>query len=357
MAVFAADLMARYLRAYPDDDVSLLSGPEQSDSLELVRSQSAPSVLRTYDPDVVLIQYAHGMYGADTDALVDVVRQVESPTVVTLHHVGFPADPRAALIPVLTAAADAVVVLSAEAGRRLTEGLGCTTDKVTLIPHGVDLPAVPSSRAEARRALGVPRHGPVLSTFGLLRPAKGIIEALKVVAAARQEFPSMRYVIAGDTHPGDPEGRTGYRRALRDTIAELGLNETVQMIERFLRPDEIDVLLTASDVSLLPYRRLDQTTSGPLLRAAAAGTPFFATPFTHATELSREGAGVVDPLRSPDDAASRLCHLLRDTTTLRHMGRRARVLAERHAWPRVVKSYRDVFCRLLRRLPPLKERS
>ena len=75
----------------------------------------------------------------------------------------------------------------------------------------------------------------MLSTFGLISAGKGIelaIRALPAVVAAR---PEVLYLIAGQTHPEvvKSEGES-YRLGLERLVRELGLDEHVAFLDRFL---------------------------------------------------------------------------------------------------------------------------
>jgi glycosyltransferase involved in cell wall biosynthesis len=343
VGVYTADLVAHYSRHRPGDVMTVLGADAGTDSVASVRSASAAGEVDAQRPSVVLAQYAHGMYGDDAGSLVDVLRRVAAPTVLTLHHVGHPDDPRAAPLPDLVAAADAVVVLGREPHRRLVEEFGLGAADITVIPHGLDL-VPPAPRPASRRAFGVAPDAVVLVTFGLLRPAKGLDRALQLVGAARKRVPGLVYLIAGAPHPGSsPEE---FRRRLRADVAAAGLTDVVRLVDRYLETSELQQVLAAADLLLLPYRRLDQTTSGPLLRGLAAGTPFFATPFSHAVELAEDCAGIVDSCAPADRAAARMCRLLGDHALMASMRARASRLAAGHDWRRVA----DLHHRLFRRV-------
>lgn len=345
VGVYTADLVEHYCRQWPADAVTLLGADVGGDSVRPVQDGLAADMINEQRPSLVLAQYAYGMYGDDSSQLVEALRQVRAPVVLTLHHVGHPPDPRAAPLPELIAAVDAVVVLSQESHRRLVDEFGLGTANIAVIPHGVELIS-PPSRLKSRSALGIASDAIVLTTFGLLRPAKGIDQALQVVAAACEQLPGLRYVVAGTPHPGSSPAE--FRRHLRADIAAAGLTEVVQIIDRHLENDELHQLLAATDMQLLPYRRLDQTTSGPLLRGLSAGTPFFATPFSHAVELAALGGGLIDNYEPAARAAACLIRVLDDDVEMVAMRDSARRIATGHDWRLVAKLHQQLFHQLWR---------
>jgi glycogen(starch) synthase len=133
---------------------------------------------------------------------------------------------------------DRVVVHSTRGQEALRE-LGVDA---TVIPH----PVYPSS---AQRA----DDGHTLLSLGVLRPYKGLADAIEVT----RQLPGTRLLVAGD--PAMP--LDGLRAA-----------ERVDWRLGYLTPDELDRALGETTVAVFPYRaELDQ--SGALLQALGAGVP------------------------------------------------------------------------------------
>ncbi len=100
----------------------------------------------------------------------------------------------------------AVVVHSRFAAARLRALHGAaTTAGVAVVPHL--LPAVqPTTRAEARRALGWPADGFVLGSAGMPHPAKRFDWVRDAVAELRRQGLHFRYLHAGADDPALPPG-------------------------------------------------------------------------------------------------------------------------------------------------------
>ena len=114
------------------------------------------------------------------------------------------------------------------------------------------------------------------------------MRALAVVVA---EHPDVLYVVAGRTHP-EVVRREGerYRDSSAGSTSELGLDEHVLFVDRYLSDDDIRAS-SAHRVFLTPYRAQEQVVSGVLTFALAAGCPVVSTPYFYATELLSTGAG------------------------------------------------------------------
>jgi glycosyltransferase involved in cell wall biosynthesis len=154
------------------------------------------------------------------------------------------------------------VVVHTERGRETLGELG--VDPV-VISH----PVYPSA---AKRA----DNGQTLLALGVIRPYKGLPDAIEVV----RQLPDARLLVAGD--PAMP--LDGLRDAAR-TEWRLG----------YLTQSELDRALSEATVAIFPYRaELDQ--SGALLQALGAGVPAIVYDVGGLAEpIARYGAGRVVP--------------------------------------------------------------
>ena len=148
---------------------------------------------------------------------------------------------------------DALVAHTRAGGRELVERYGADADRVHVIPHGAfeHLAAQPSELPLPDELAAV--EGPVILSFGILRPYKGI----DVLLEAFEGMPGAELWIVGrplmDTAP------------LRAAAARAG--GTVRFIDRFVAEAELPAYFRRADVVALPYRTIDQ--SGVLYTALA----------------------------------------------------------------------------------------
>jgi beta-1,4-mannosyltransferase len=156
---------------------------------------------------------------------------------------------------------------------------------IAVVPHGHYLAAYPNtvSRAEARVRLALPPDAFVYVCLGLMRPYKGLEELLPAFRSLPDA--GIRLILAGK--PGSEE----YLRSLQALAAD---DERVQIMPRFVPPDEVQVCLNAADVAVLPYRQI--TTSGAALLAFSFGRPVIAPALGAFPVLLAESRGVLyDP--------------------------------------------------------------
>ncbi|MGM9321129.1 glycosyltransferase, partial [Deinococcus aquaticus] len=271
---------------YPPE---VVLGIEQDDLNAYVTAATAINALK---PDVVCVQHEYGIYGGPAGAyLLTLLRALEAPLVTTLHTVlEVPDDAQRAALEELCALSRTVVVMS-ERAVSILRAQGVPAGKLQLIPHGI--PSFDLDSAEQKRLLGL-GAGPLLLTFGLLGPGKGLESAIRALPDLLDRQPDVTYLILGATHPHVLRGQgEQYRESLWALARELGVERAVRMENRFVSLPELMQYLAAADVYLSPYQNPAQITSGTLAYALGNGKAVISTPYWYAEELLANGRGVL----------------------------------------------------------------
>ncbi len=289
--------------------------------------------------DAVLIEHEFGIFGGhDGSHLLDLVNSVTVPISVTLHTVLSPFTAgQTQVIHQLCRRAAAVTVFTATARRLLLEQETCRASSIRIVPHGAPIEMYDEYDADVvRRQFGLGIGRPVLTTFGLLSPGKGIDLALDAMTDIVAANPAAVYVIAGRTHP-EVERRHGetYRSSLERKVDELGLGGHVIFLDRFLAVSELAELLSVTDVFCTPYAGSDQIVSGALTFAVAAGCPAVSTPYRYAQDILADGAGTLVDFGDARAFAAAVNALLLDGPIRTQALRAAHRVAESMAWPAV----------------------
>lgn len=290
--------------------------------------RTATQILNTYD--TVSIQHEYGIFGGrDGIEVLDLLLALTVPTAVTLHTVlGEPTHNQRAIMERMCGLADRIVVMSKTASNRLVDRYGVDPHRISVIPHGADPALAGPSLVAGNR--------PLILTWGLIGPGKGLEWAIEAIADLADMDPHPRYLIAGATHPhvrrtsGD-----SYRDGLKSLADRLGLGEMVEFDDRYLDRDDLVRLVGSADVVVLPYESTEQVISGVLVEAISAGKPVVATAFPHAVELLSGGAGAVVPFGDPCRLSGALRRILADRTTRTLMAQQAKQLASDWYWPTV----------------------
>jgi glycosyltransferase involved in cell wall biosynthesis len=314
-------------RPSPEVVANLVNGSAES-TLEAVRQ------LNSYD--AVLVQHEYGIYGGpDGSDVVDIVDALTVPTIIVFHTVlQEPAPRQRRILQRLIQRADVAVTMTETARRRLVDSYGADLAQIAVIPHGaIDHGVVRTRRRSTDR--------PLILTWGLLGPGKGIEWAIDAMSGLRDLRP--RYLVIGKTHPKVLErDDEDYRNSLLRRVAAREVGDIVELDDKYLGVAELANLVERADVVLLPYDSREQVTSGVLIEAVAAGRPVVSTAFPHAVELLADGPGLVVPQRDPAALESALRRVLSEPGLADTMAAQAALKAPDLLWGAVAGRYRQI---------------
>jgi glycosyltransferase involved in cell wall biosynthesis len=297
--------------------------------------------------EVVSIQHEYGIWGGeDGDSVLDFVRSLRVPAVVTLHTVlRDPSPGQRAVLSELISLTDATVVMSRSAATILRHVYDVDGRRLHIIPHGV--PNLPLVDPDAiKESVGLAGREVILS-FGLLGPGKGYELTLDALPAVVAAHPNATYVMVGATHPDllRTEGEA-YRQRLVAQAQRLGIADHVRFVDRFVGRVELTRWLEAADVFVTPYPKLDQIVSGTLSYAMGAGRAIVSTPYAYATEMLANGRGILVPPGSVSAYANALNDVLGDKTLRAGLGRRAYAYSRGMVWSAVGAEYRRLLAQV-----------
>lgn len=369
LATFTADLRSAMAVSAPDwrvevcaiDRDGLSYGPEV---VEVIRQDDrgdyrrAAHAVAATGADLVVIQHEYGIFGGSQGRYVldfaDELSAIGMPYAVTLHTVlSSPEPEQAEVLTQLCRRARRVTVFTESAREiALKAGWG-TPEQLVVVPHGVPTSlAEPVDPAEIgpvmAEALSDTAGRRVLTTFGLLRPGKGLETAIEAMPAIVRQHPEVVYLIAGATHP-EVVRTSGeqYREELVALAQRLQVADHVRFVDTFLTDPELAALLQRTDLYLTPYRTSQQASSGALTFAMAAGCPVVSTSYPYARELvtpaGRPAAGTLVPFEDPDALAEAVCDLLGDSERFRTAQQAALTTAAALSWPAVAATFAEVF--------------
>jgi colanic acid/amylovoran biosynthesis glycosyltransferase len=177
----------------------------------------------------------------------------------------------------LFAVGDRFLVEARGMGEHLV-ALGCPREKLHLQRIAIDLSLVPFRERSGH-------SGPVRLLFcGRFSEKKGLLDALRAVAAARDRGVDLIFQIVGDGE---------LREAVEQTVRECRLETVVRLLGMRPYPDVLSEL-DAADLFLAPSRTAaDGDTEGGaptiLLEAQAAGLPILSTRHADIPEVVAEG--------------------------------------------------------------------
>jgi D-inositol-3-phosphate glycosyltransferase len=236
----------------------------------------------------------------------------------------------------------AVIANSAAEATSLIDEVGTPTDRVWVVPPGVDVDLFRPNRSDAgervRSELGIEAGRPILAVVGRIQPLKDqalALEALAELRAMRGWSPVL--VIAGEPTPGDE----AYASGLRSLAADLGIADDVRFVGAVQRNRLADLLATAT-LTLVPSH--SETFGIVALESAASGTPVVAFRASGLVESVSDGhSGLLVDSRTPRDWANAIDGLLVDPQALGRLSAGARDHALGFTWAASTSALLDVY--------------
>jgi glycosyltransferase involved in cell wall biosynthesis len=307
------------------------------DAESLDSYHSAAERIEASGADAIWLQHEYGIFGGTAGShILELVGATDLPLILTLHTVlEQPGAEQEVVLRRLIARAERTIVMASTGADILKRRYGVPADRLRVIPHGV--PDRPLRDPDELK----PQFGwegrKVLMTFGLLAPDKGIRHMIEAMPAIVRDHPEALYEVVGATHPNQvrKEGER-HRRMLMDLARDLGVQEQVRFVDRFVEQEELLDMLQAADIYVTPYLNMAQVTSGTLSYAVAVGKPIIATPYVHAKELLADGYGVLVPPSDGMALAEAALGLLNHDEKRRTLGGEAYRRGRAMLWPRVV---------------------
>jgi glycosyltransferase involved in cell wall biosynthesis len=304
----------------------------------------AADFLNVNGVDVVCLQHEYGIFGGKAGSLLlTLLRELRMPVVTTLHTIlGEPNPLQRKTMDEITQLSERLVVMSAHGAVLLREVHGVPEHKIDVIPHGI--PNVPFT-SRSKHQLGVEGREVIL-TFGLLSPDKGIEYVIDALPAILEHHPNAVYIVLGATHPHVKErhGET-YRLMLEQRALALGVEASTIFHDRFVSLEELTEFLSAADIYVTPYLKLEQITSGTLAYAVGSGKAVISTPYRYARELLADGRGILVPWRDPQAIAREVIDLLGNDEKRLALRDRAAAHGRDMMWPVVARRYVETFSR------------
>jgi glycosyltransferase involved in cell wall biosynthesis len=261
------------------------------------------------------------------------------PRVMTAHYILPPQPSRRQIRSAhrVFDAMDAVVAHSEHGAARLRDEVGLDPAKVRVIPHGAfdyltELPEEKPLPAELEGA-----EGPVILSFGLLRPYKGIenlLEAYRRLTVAVPAPPDLWIV-------GNPRMEVG---PLEELAAQAG--GRVRLLTRFVEDAEIPAIFRRADLLVLPY--LDAEHSGVLYTGLAFGKPMVLSAVGGFPEVAETGAARLVPPGDTPALAAALEELIGDEAARRDLAAAAtHAAAGPFSWDEAAGRTMDLYRELL----------
>ena len=192
-------------------------------------------------------------------------------------------------------------------------------EKVSVIPHGLDLPEcdAPRGRAPARRELELPLEIPVVGMAGRLVYTKGPDLLIRAAPRVRARFPTICFVLIGEGPEEDALRRLAAAEGVSDAVVFAGYRSDARQ------------LLPAFNILAAPSR--DEGLSLSVLEAMGCGIAAVASRLGGIPSLLVDGVtGLLIPPDAVPALADALIRLLAEPEQAEAMGRAGRERVQTH---------------------------
>ncbi len=301
----------------------------------------------------VIIQHEYGIFGGtEGELLLAFMQNCRKPMLVTLHTVLPNPNPKMREITEsIINLANTVVVLTNNSKKIIETLYPRFSNKVFMVPHGIH--SVSQSNPKSHKMKLHLENRIILSTFGLLGRGKGIEYVLQALPEVIKKYPSVLYLILGETHPvvRRNEGEK-YRVELANLITKLKIENHVKFYDQYFNLPDLFDFLKATDIYIATSTDPNHAVSGTFSYALGTGRAVISTEFAQAKEIITPENGRLVPIKDPPALTSAILSLLGDKKGLSQMHKNAYKNTRSMMWSNVAREYLSLLGKLS--VPPIK---
>ncbi len=209
--------------------------------------------------------------------------------------------------------ADKIIAHNMVSRKELLDQTTLAKEKITIIPHGNYLNAIPKSPTpvEARKALNLAMGEPVLLFFGQIKKVKGLDLLLQALSPVIAEFPTLKLLVAGKIWKDD---FSKYEKSIREN----NLQRNIDLHIKYIPDKDVATYYRAADLVVLPYRKIYQ--SGVLLMSMSYGVPVVASDLEGMAEIISDGVdGFIFKEGNVASLSKKLIHVLANVEHLKQV--------------------------------------
>lgn len=296
----------------------------------------------------VIVQHEYGIFARpEGEILLIFMQACKKPMLVTLHTVLPNPSPKMKRVTAKIIQYASNLVVLTNGSKKIIETLYPESNgKIFMVPHGIH-PVKASESKEYKTKLKLDNHI-ILSTFGLLNQGKGIEYVLHALPAVIKKYPSVLYLILGETHPviRRSEGEK-YRFQLAQLITKLGLKNYVKFYDQYFNLPDLFEFLKATDIYISSSTNPHQAVSGTLSYALGTGRAVISTEFAQAKEILTPDNGRLIPIRNSPALTHAVLDLLGDEKRLLRMHLNAYKKTRPMLWSNVARQHLELLERIV----------
>lgn len=220
--------------------------------------------------------------------------------------------------------------------KTFTNSYGISSEKISIVPHGILLPDVPItgiSKNEARIELGLPKNAKVILFFGIIREYKGLDILLSAFAILRQKIPEAYLVIAGMPW----ENWDKYQMY----IDRYRLENSIKKNLYFIPENEIELYFKSTDLVALPYTHFDAQ-SGVAAMALPFGRSIIVTNNGGLVQLVKDKRVVTKP-KDKKDLAEKMMLVLNNPNLQEKLEEDSLALSREFSWDAIANKTKAIY--------------
>jgi len=295
---------------------------------------------------IVLIQHEFGFFHAQEQAFLEFLFKLSKPVAIVFHTVlPHPDSVLRSKIKCIAAVCRSIIVMTKTSSKILTNDYGLPLQKISVIAHGTHLVKhIDEKILKSKYGL---EGRKVLTTFGLLSSGKSIETTIEALPAIVQQCPEVVFLVIGKTHPEvvKNEGEK-YREMLQKMVEQLGLQNHVRFINKYLELPELLEYLQLTDIYVFSTNDPNQAVSGTFAYAMGCACPIISTPIPHAKEILTEDTGIIFDFRNSKQLAESVNRLLNDDELRKHMSTNALQKIVSTTWENSAVAHANLFGRM-----------
>jgi glycosyltransferase involved in cell wall biosynthesis len=285
---------------------------------------------------LVHIQHEFGLFGGEYGSfLLDFLEAINKPVAFTFHSViPNPNSELRSFVQILISYAASVFVMTKQSKNILLESYGIDEDIIHYMPHGTHI--VSYKNPEELKEKFHFENRTILSTFGLLGEGKSIETALKALPEIIEHTPNVLYLVIGKTHPNNIKNNIDeYRNYLETLVNDLGLQNHVLFINRYLELQELLNYLMVTEIYLFTSKDPNQAVSGTFSYAMSCACPIIASSIPHTREVLTSEAGLIFEIGNSAQLAKAAKQLLSNNEMRELMAFRAFQKTSESSWENI----------------------
>ena len=295
-------------------------------------------------PDLVHIQHEFGLFGEQRGMNVIPLsykfKLSQIPIVITLHTLSDKYDYEEKIIEkALVEIADTIIVHE-EYQRELIEGRLGPQDKINVVPHGVRK-IKPVSKAKEKLGLGDKK---IVLLIGYFRRNKNFERVVRVFPKVAEEVDDVLLLIASGARRQED---IAYQDEFLKFMANSEVKDKIKVLLGPFSHQKFDLILSAADVTVLPY-----------LRGAQSGILAHCLAFARPTIVSSDVRAMVDivqetrsgfVIRTDSELIRSIVKILTDNNLAEQLSNHAKKHVDKYlSWEIIASEQMDIYNKVLK---------